>query len=129
MTYHLMNRQMKKNYYKISFAILIQIYSHFYKINTISFLRVYPNLNLQMYLMPGPRPVANATLVPQMSGQASIYSNAHMQLFSYFRPGNKKNSIHYMGRNLRVLNCPFSVIYYLLFNPNEKIREEMFIRK
>ena len=32
-----------------------------------------------------------------------IYWNAHMQLFSYFRPGSKKNSIHYMGRNFSAL--------------------------
>ena len=48
--------------------------------------------------MPAPRPAALAPFVPQMSGQASIYSNGHMQLFSYFRPGSKKNGIHYMGR-------------------------------
>ena len=28
-----------------------------------------------------------------------------MQFFSYFRLGSKKNSIHYIGRNLRALNC------------------------
>ena len=53
----------------------------------------YHLMNRQTKLMqpPPPRPAALAPLLPQMSGQASIYFNTHMQLFSFFRPGSKKN--------------------------------------
>ena len=69
--------------------------------------------------MPAPPPAALAPLVPQMSGQASIYSNAHMQLFSYIRPGSKKNSnalgfaSGIMARSAGISTfCPCNVIYY-----------------
>ena len=58
---------------------------------------------------PPPPPAALAPLVPQMSGQASICSNAHMQLFSCFRPGSKKNIIHYiLWEKFYLASCLFS---------------------
>ena len=45
----------------------------------------------------------------------AIYSNAHMQLFSYFRPGSKKNSIHYMGIFFIFTYSSIQIFFFLSF--------------
>ncbi|CAG5092397.1 Protein of unknown function [Cotesia congregata] len=59
--------------------------------------------NKVVYLMPAP-PTSSTRFAraANVGGRHQFFST---QFLTYFRPHSKKNSIHYMGRNLRALNC------------------------